>query len=66
MDSKIDVATIMVAICVAAYAAIVLACIAHDLGLPGAQIRHLSMSAALFIALPVALDLLRSRPGKAG
>jgi len=66
MDSKFDAAIIMVAVCVAAYAAIMLACIAHGFGLPGAQIRHLSMGAALFIALPVALDLLRTPPGKAG
>ena len=65
MDSKIDYATVIVAICVAAYAAIMLAYVAHDFGLPGAQIRRLSTAAALFLALPVALDLLRSRPDKA-
>lgn len=66
MDSKTDFATIIVAICVAGYAAIMLACLAHDLGLPDARIRYLSMTGALFLALPVALDLLRSRSDRIG
>ena len=65
-DSKTDFGSIAVAICVAAYTAIMLAYLAqHDLGLTAAQTRHLSMIAALFLALPIALDFLRTGPGKA-
>ena len=32
----------------------------HNLGLTATQTRHLSMLAALFLALPIALDLLRA------
>ncbi|MEN3347570.1 MAG: hypothetical protein V7632_1205 [Bradyrhizobium sp.] len=63
MDSKIDFGTIIVAVCVAGYAAIMLAYVAqNDLGLSAAQTRHLSMIAALFLALPLALDFVRSPP----
>ncbi|BBC00323.1 MULTISPECIES: hypothetical protein [Bradyrhizobium] len=62
-DSKTDFGSIAVTICVAAYIAIMLAYLAqYDLGLTAAQTRHLSMLAALFLALPVALDLLRTGP----
>ena len=65
-DSKTDFASIAVAICVAAYTAIMLAYLAqYDLGLTALQTRHLSMTAALFLALPVALDLLRAGLGNA-
>jgi hypothetical protein len=67
LDNRIDVATIIVAVCVAAYAAIMLAYVAQtEFDLPATQLRHLSMIAALFIAFPVALDFLRPRPDKAG
>lgn len=63
-DSKTDFESIAVAICVAAYTAIMLAYLAqYDLGLTAAQTRHLSMVGALFLALPIALDFLRSGPG---
>ena len=65
MDDKTDFGTIAVAVCVAAYAALMLACAAYDLGLPAAQTRHLSVVAALFLALPVAFDFLRTAPDKA-
>lgn len=65
-DSKTDFGSIAVAVCVAAYAAIMLAYLAqYDLGLSATQTRHLSMTAALFLALPIALDLLRAGPGNA-
>ncbi|HEX7922300.1 MAG TPA: hypothetical protein VF583_15185 [Bradyrhizobium sp.] len=65
-DSKIDFGSIAVAICVAAYTAIMLAYLAqHDLGLTAAQTRHFSMVAALFLALPIALDFLRTGAGNA-
>ena len=61
MDSKTDFGSIVVAICVAAYTVIMLAYLAqHNLGLTATQTRHLSMLAALFLALPIALDLLRA------
>jgi hypothetical protein len=62
MDSKIDFRTIIVAICVAGYAAITLAYLAqNNLGLSAAQTRHFSMIAAVFLACPVVLDLLRAK-----
>jgi hypothetical protein len=66
MDNRIDFGTIIIAVCVAGYAAIMLACVAQTgFGLSAAQTRHLSTITALFIALPVALDFLRPRPDKA-
>jgi len=66
MDNRIDFASAAVAVCVAAYVAIMLAYVAQDdLGLSAAQTRHLSMIAALVLALPLALDLVRAGPGKA-
>ncbi|MBR0757948.1 hypothetical protein JQ604_37695 [Bradyrhizobium jicamae] len=63
MDSRIDLAGLIVAICVAAYAAIMLDYLAlNGLGLSIPQLRHLSMVAAVFLALPVAMDFLRARP----
>ena len=64
-DSKTDFATIIIAVCVAGYAAIMLGYVAqNDLGLSVAQTRHLSMIAALSLALPVALGFLRRAPDK--
>lgn len=65
-DSKTDFATIIVAVCVAGYAAIMLGYVAqNDLGLSAVQTRHFSMIAALSLALPVALGFLRAGPDKA-
>ncbi|WP_375783126.1 hypothetical protein ACE10Z_24890 [Bradyrhizobium sp. Pha-3] len=65
-DSKTDFGSIAVAICVGAYTAIMLAYLAqYDLGLTATETRHLSVVAALFLALPIALDLLRTGPGNA-
>ncbi len=65
MQSKTELDTLVVAVCVAAYAAIMLAHVAlQDLGLSAARTRHLSMLAALLLALPVGLDFLRARAGK--
>ena len=64
MDNKTDFATIIVAVGVAGYAAMMLAYVAQiDLGLSAAQTRHVSMITAVFLALPVALDFLRTGPG---
>ena len=66
MQSKTGLDTIVVAVCVAAYAAIMLAHVAReDLGLSAARTRHLSMLAAFLVALPIALDFLRALAGKA-
>ncbi|MGF6308995.1 hypothetical protein ABIB82_002952 [Bradyrhizobium sp. i1.8.4] len=65
-DSKTDFGSIAVAVCVAAYTAITLAHLAqYDLGLTATQTRRLSTTAALFLALPIALDFLRTGPGNA-
>ncbi|QPF81873.1 hypothetical protein IC762_18905 [Bradyrhizobium genosp. L] len=65
MDSKTDFVAIIVAVCVAAYAAILLGHVAqNDLGLSAVQVRHLAMIAALALALPVALGSLRTGPDK--
>jgi hypothetical protein len=66
MQSKTDFVSIVVAVCVAAYAAIMLAHPAqYDLGLSTAQTRHLSVLAALVLALPIVLDFLRAGSGNA-
>jgi hypothetical protein len=63
MDSRIDFGGLVVAICVAAYAAVMLDVALNGLGLSIAQIRHLSVISAVLLALPVVLDLLWARPG---
>ncbi len=67
MDNRIDFASVVVAVCVAGYVAIMLAYVArNDLGLSGAEIRHLAVLSALFLALPVAMDFLRTRIDRTG
>ncbi|MBR0693474.1 hypothetical protein [Bradyrhizobium lablabi] len=67
MGNRIDFEGIVVAICVAAYVAIMLVHVARDdLGFSGAQIRHLSMVGAVVLAIPLAMDLLRTGPDKTG
>ena len=62
MENSIDFETIVIAVCVAAYAAIMLAYVAHDdLGFSSAQIRHAAMVAAALLALPVVMDFWRGR-----
>ncbi|MFB9264526.1 hypothetical protein ACFFWD_15325 [Bradyrhizobium erythrophlei] len=65
MDNRIDFAGVVVAVCVAAYVAIMLVYVArNDLGLTGTEIRHFAVIAALFLALPVAIDFVRARTDK--
>ena len=66
MDNRTDFGTIIVAVCVAAYAAMMIAYVAEaQFGLASAQIRHLSIIAALFVAFPVVLGFLPTRTDKA-
>ena len=67
MENRIEFETIVVAVCVAGYAACMLDYVAHvDLGYSCAQIRAVAMIAAILVAIPVATDLLRAKPNKAG
>ena len=67
MENRIDFATIIVAVCVAGYAALMLGYLAHDdLGFSYAQIRIVAMIAAALMATAVAMDWLRAKPNKAG
>jgi hypothetical protein len=66
MQKGIDPLTVLTAIGVAAYVAIMLAYVARvDLGLSGQQIRLLSIVAATCIALGIAVDFLGKRLSKA-
>lgn len=66
MQKGIDPLTVLTAVGVAAYAAIMLAYVARvDLGLSGQQIRLLSIVAATCIALGIAVDFLGKRLSKA-
>ena len=64
MKNRIDLETIVVAVCVAGYAALLLGYVAHeDLGFSAAQIRHVAMISADLLAMPVTLDFLRTKSG---
>jgi hypothetical protein len=66
MQKGIDPLTVLTAVGVAAYAAIMLSYVARvDLGLSGQQIRLLSIVAATCIALGIAVDFLGKRLSKA-
>jgi hypothetical protein len=63
MENKFDLPTIIAAVFVAGYAAIMLEHVAHDdLGFSTAQIRHIAMIAAVLVGMWVAMDMLRSNP----
>lgn len=65
MENKFDLPTIIAAVFVAGYAAIMLEYLAHDdLGLSTAQIRHIAMIAAVLVGMWVAMDMLRSTPDR--
>lgn len=62
MDSKFDLPTIIAAVFVAGYAAIMLEYVAQaDFGFSTAQIRHIAMIAAALVGMCVAMGLLRSK-----
>jgi hypothetical protein len=66
MQKGIDPLTVLTALRVAAYTAIMLCYVARvDLGLSGQQIRLLSILAATCIALGIAVDFLGKRLSKA-
>jgi hypothetical protein len=66
MEKQIDLLTASMALGVATYVAIILACVARDdLGFSGGQIRHGAILAAVVIGLGIVLDLLGKRPRKA-
>jgi hypothetical protein len=66
MQKGIDPLTVLTAVGVAAYAAIMLAYVARvDLGLSAQQIRLLSIVTATCIALGIAVDFLGKRLSKA-
>jgi hypothetical protein len=66
MQKEIEPLTVMTAVGVAAYVAIMLSYVARvDLGLSGQQIRLLSIVAATCIALGIAVDFLGKRLSKA-
>ena len=63
MKNGMDLETIVVAVCVAGYAALLVGYVAHeDLGFTSAQIRHVAMIWADLLAMPVAVDFLRTKP----
>ena len=67
LENRIDFETIIVAVCVAGYAALMLGYVAHDdLGFSSAHIRSVAMIAAVLMAIAVAMDFLRAKPNKAG
>jgi len=66
MKNGIDSLTVLTAVGVAGYVAIMLAYVARvDLGLSSQQIRLVSIVAATFIALGIAVDFLGKRLSKA-
>jgi hypothetical protein len=66
MENKLDAPTIIAAIFVAGYAAIMLEHIADsDFGCSTGQIRQFAMIAATMIGMLVATDLLRANPDDA-
>jgi hypothetical protein len=65
MEDKFDLPTIIAAVFVAGYVAIMLEYVAHDdLGFSTAQIRHIAMIAAALVGMGVAMDMLRADPDK--
>jgi hypothetical protein len=65
MENKFDLPTIIAAIFVAGYAAIMLEYVAHDdLGFSAAQIRRIAMIAAVLVSMCVAMGMLRSSPDR--
>ena len=64
MKNRVDLETIVVAVGVAGYAALLLGYVAHeDLGYSAAQIRHAAMISADLLAMPVTLGFLRTKSG---
>ncbi|WJR74903.1 hypothetical protein [Bradyrhizobium sp. NP1] len=65
MNNRIDLVTLIMAIVVAAYAAMLLDYVADvDFGFSVEQIRKVAMAAALFMALLMAIDFFGKKLGK--
>jgi hypothetical protein len=65
MKNRVDFLTIVTAICVAAYVAIMLDHVADvDLGFSGEQIRNTAVIAAIVMAMLMAIDFFGKKPGK--
>lgn len=65
MENKFDLPTIIAAVFVAGYAAILMEYVAQDdLGFSTAQIRHIAMIAAALVGMCVAMGMLRSNPDR--
>jgi drug/metabolite transporter (DMT)-like permease len=65
MKIKFDLATAISAVCVAAYAAIALACTAYYFGLSPQEIRSVAGSIAVIVAVLIAIDFFGKKLGKA-
>ena len=65
MNSKLDLAMVASVICMAGYAAIVLACAGYYLELSPLEIRRIAVSAAVILAALIAVDFFGKKLGKA-
>jgi hypothetical protein len=64
MKNRVDFLTIVTAICVAAYVAIMLDHVANvDLGFSGEQIRNTAVITAIVMAMLMAIDFFGKKPG---
>jgi hypothetical protein len=61
MESRFDIVAVVNALCVAAYTAITLGCVALYLGLPGEAVRGVAMILAILIAIVIAVDFYGKR-----
>jgi hypothetical protein len=66
MKNRIDYITVVTAVCVAGYVAIMLDYVCDvDLGFSGQQIRNAAMITAIVMAVLMAIDFLGKKLGKA-
>jgi hypothetical protein len=66
MKNSIDFVTLVTALCVAAYVAVMLNHVANvDLGFSSEQIRNTAVITAIVVAMLMAIDFLGKRLGKA-
>lgn len=65
MKNRFDFVTLLTALCVAGYVAIMLGYVAHvDLGFSSEQIRNAAVLTAIVMAMLMAIDFLGKRLGK--
>jgi uncharacterized protein YqgC (DUF456 family) len=65
MESKFDMVTTASAVGVAAYVAITIGCVAHDLGFSLPEIRGTAVVVAVVTAALIAIDFFGKKLGKA-